>query len=712
MKFLISLRIILCVLLALLHTLICAQDANTPPLVINGVSLPANFPRFTATINEETAPGQIFITNREGIPYLMILNNNGTPYFYQLLEDHSLDFKVQANGMLTRWIGEDIRAYVVMDTNFQNLDTLRCQNGFDTDEHELQLLPNGHALMIAVEERNLSEIDPDGNPNTIVLGNHIQELDENGSVVFEWLCWDYFQLEDSFIENFDALRVDYVHINSIAVDFDGNILISSRHLSECTKINRQTGEIIWRLGGKNNQFNFINDPDQISYQHDFRPVPGKPGHYTLFDNGNQKDPHYSRALEFKLDTDNMTAEKVWEYRHYPDRYSRLMGNAQRLPNGNTLINWGDPALPKITELTPDSVIVFEADFTPAMNNYRTFRFEFEGYMLAPNLIAEPYPDRVRLIFNKFGDEGVDYFNVYGGENPDLMEWIDSSSLTWIDLFDLEDSEYYYLEVTAVDTSGLEGAASNREKVYVRNCLPGDNLIINGDFSDDDSFWIHKNIRQGVSYGSVSDSTYRFHIENAGLLASDVQLYQTDIPLIKGKEYILELDARADAARFVNIELGRAGLNWTSYSRLGQIYITQQFKHIEHTFIMEELNDLKANLVINGGVYDIDFEVKNISLRQTVISGTSQKDRTETDFLCHPNPVNKELYISFQLESTSDIHLQLFTLSGQVVETLYQGRQVPGSHEIHFNTEKLADGAYMLYLQDGSSRKSVIVLVQH
>ncbi len=245
MRFLIRKQIILSVFLALLHTLICAQDANTPPVLINGVSLPGNFPRFTSTINEETAPGQIFITNREGIPYLMILENNGTPYFYQVLEDHSLDFKVQANGMLSRWIDEDTRAYVVMDTNFQNLDTLRCQNGFDTDEHELQLLPNGHALMIAVEERHLTQIDPNGNPNTIVIGNHIQELDENGSVVFEWLCWDHFQLEDSFIENFDALTVDYLHMNSIAVDFDGNILISSRHLSECTKINRPVSMSAW-----------------------------------------------------------------------------------------------------------------------------------------------------------------------------------------------------------------------------------------------------------------------------------------------------------------------------------------------------------------------------------------------------------------------------------------------------------------------------------
>ncbi len=569
MKLKIRKQIILTGFLAVLCTLASAQDGSVPPLVLNGVSIPSNFPNYSPVIYDETAPGNIFITNRLGAPYLLIYKNDGSPYFYQLLKDYSLDFKLQNNGMLSRWIEEDIRGYILMDEHFQNVDTLICQNGLDTDEHELQLLPNGHALMIGIEERNMSLIDPDRNPNITVIGNHIQEIDENHNVVFQWECWDHFDLEDAYIDNLNALRIDYVHINSIAVDHDGDLLISSRHLSECTKINRQTGEIIWRLGGKNNQFNFINDTDQFSYQHDFRPVPGKPDHYTLFDNGNQREIKFSRVIELKLDTVNMIAEKVWEYRPSPDWYSRLMGNAQRLSNGNTLINWGDPALPKITEISSDTLLVYEADFAPKMNNYRTFRFEFGGSMLVPYLIAEPYPDRVRLLFNKFGDYGVDYFKIYGGEDPEQMEWIDSTSGTWIDLMDLADSRYYYLEVTAVDTSGLESGPSNREKVYVRNSMPGDNLIINGNFSDGESFWIHQNQGDGSSSGSVSDSVYSIHIENAGSASSDVQLFQEDIPLILGKEYILELDARADFPRMLTIELERAGTIRTNYSRHGQ-----------------------------------------------------------------------------------------------------------------------------------------------
>ena len=53
---------------------------------------------------------------------------------------------------------------------------------------------------------------------------------------------------------------DFPHMNAIDVDTDGHILLSSRSTSEITKINRDTGEIIWRFGGVNNQFTFANDP--------------------------------------------------------------------------------------------------------------------------------------------------------------------------------------------------------------------------------------------------------------------------------------------------------------------------------------------------------------------------------------------------------------------------------------------------------------------
>ena len=127
-------------------------------------------------------------------------------------------------------------------------------------------------------------------------------------MIFQWRSWDHFKITDA-TEDIDltAHTIDYVHGNSIEVDYDSHILLSSRHMDEITKINRQTGEIIWRFGGiksRNNQFLFINDLRTFSHQHDIRRLPN--GNITLFNNGNLLVPRYSSSLEYYLDEQNKT----------------------------------------------------------------------------------------------------------------------------------------------------------------------------------------------------------------------------------------------------------------------------------------------------------------------------------------------------------------------------------------------------------------------
>ena len=101
-------------------------------------------------------------------------------------------------------------------------------------------------------------------------------------------------------------------------------------MDEITKISRQSGEIIWRLGGLNNQFIFTNEnmdsdhttPTPFCYRHDIRRLDN--GNITIYDNGNFKDPNYSRAVEYQLDEDNMTATLIWEYRDTPDIFSKFL----------------------------------------------------------------------------------------------------------------------------------------------------------------------------------------------------------------------------------------------------------------------------------------------------------------------------------------------------------------------------------------------------
>jgi hypothetical protein len=345
-------------------------------------SLPPDFPAIQASVYGTPAPGRLFVTdlhfNIFGIrypSYLLILENNGNPYFYRQLTWTAHDFKMQPNGKLTYFDG-DAQAFYELNAHYDVVDSFRCGNGYTTDSHDLVLLPNGHALLMAYDTQiiDMSLIAPGGRFGARVIGLILQELDQQKNVVFQWRSWDHFQITDMWDQNLLARPVvDYAHGNSIDADPQGNLIISSRHMSEVTKISRSTGEILWRMGGRKNQFTFVNEPISFSYQHDAKLLPN--GHLTLFDNGNYHVPQFSRAVEYAIDETERTATLVWQYRLQPDVFGRLVGSVQRLPNGNTLICWGATS-PSATEVAPDGSIVWDLRFDENITTYRAYRFEW------------------------------------------------------------------------------------------------------------------------------------------------------------------------------------------------------------------------------------------------------------------------------------------------------------------------------------------------
>jgi hypothetical protein len=148
---------------------------------------------------------------------------------------------------------------------------------------------------------------------------------------------------------------------------------------------------VWTLGGVNcaqNDFEISGDPyGGFSHQHDAtlvdgvgaggsastdRPVDGRRTHnILLFDNGNLHDPPRSRAVEYAVDEEAMTAELVWS--HDDGRYTSYFGSAERLDNGNTLISWGALHDPLVTEVTRDGEQVFTLSLPPGQRTYRAYQ---------------------------------------------------------------------------------------------------------------------------------------------------------------------------------------------------------------------------------------------------------------------------------------------------------------------------------------------------
>jgi len=354
---------------------IYAQNINNE-IVLQDI--PDDLPIPTITVSNNPSPGYIFATVPfwgSGNPYVVVYDITGKPVYFKKTIDICTDFKLHANGLFT-YYDYGSKKFYALDSTFSCIDSFWTQNDFITDEHDIKFLENGSVLLIGYTNLlfDMSKIIDGGNKLASVVVNCIQEITNKKEVVFEWKAYEHYEFNDvgSSVNLTDPSFV-FSHLNSIDLDYDGNIVVSSRNLNEITKINRLNGEIIWHLGGKNNQFSFTNDTLQFSTQHSAKILSN--GNILIFDNGFDRDPKFSRVVEYRLDQLHKTAEKIWSFNNSPNIVSRFWGNAQRLENGNTFISWGFSSV-AATEVNSNNEKVFEMTFPKDVYSYRIFKFNF------------------------------------------------------------------------------------------------------------------------------------------------------------------------------------------------------------------------------------------------------------------------------------------------------------------------------------------------
>jgi hypothetical protein len=301
----------------------------------------------------------------------------------------------------------------VLNPNYTLSSTWNIGNGYEAhgaDVHEFLLLDNGHALLLSYVPGPYDLSPYGGSANATVVDMIIQEQDSAHNVVFEWSGLQHVPVTNTYISLTATGAIDYLHTNAIEFDPDGNLLISSRNTIAINKIDRNTGNILWTLGGRSNQFNFNGDPG-FWYQHDIRRLAN--GHITLFDNGNGHNPPASRFLEYAIDETNHVVTNTWQWPNNNSLYSFIMGNAQRLPNGNTLGSWS--TVNRVTEVTADGQVAY--DLGLADPTYRAFRYTWEGTPAeAPRLatVTAGNPTTATLYFAWNGATDITRYNIYAG----------------------------------------------------------------------------------------------------------------------------------------------------------------------------------------------------------------------------------------------------------------------------------------------------------
>ena len=345
---------------------------------------------FEITFDDEPTKGEIFFntvsgfgTPSEFVGYHITTHNGDSVYSKGL--DYTGVFELTESGYLSVFNG-DLTRFDILDSNYTIIDKWYATNGYTLDNHDFIKLPDGNVLFISLEYQivDMTVYDPDYSPNANVEGIVIQEFDSDHNLIFEWRSFDHIEITEALHQNLAFSAIDYVHTNSLDLDDDGHIISSHRHLDQVTKIDRNTGEFIWRFGGVNNEFIFLGDPVHFTYQHYARRLDN--GNLILYDNGNFHVPQRTYVREYTLDEVNKTATLVWVYSH-PDivgspAFWPAMGSAQRLNNGNTFINWGNRGsqtfLPSMTEVTAEGEIVWELRLTSQDNiiSYRAQKYEW------------------------------------------------------------------------------------------------------------------------------------------------------------------------------------------------------------------------------------------------------------------------------------------------------------------------------------------------
>ena len=341
----------------------------------------------------DAARGRVFVAPKRGATQQgpLILDDAGEPIWFHPLSgnDQAFDFRAQTyrgKPVLTWWQGR-MQLYRgggvgrILDARYRPVATVRAGNGYEMDAHEMKLTADGTALTMSyyVVPWDLSKLG--GRSDGLVEDNVVQEIDvETGAVLWEWHTLGSIPLGESYrpAPKEQGKIHDPWHLNSVELDAEGDFVVSARHNSALYKIDRETGAVQWRLGGKESDFE-MGRGTVFKLQHDARVHPD--GTISLFDNVSEDvkaRDEQSRGIVLEVDEDAKTASLVREFEHPDELLSTTQGSMQVLDGDGAFVGWGG-LHPEFTEFDAEGGTVFDARFVAkGVETYRAYRMPWRA----------------------------------------------------------------------------------------------------------------------------------------------------------------------------------------------------------------------------------------------------------------------------------------------------------------------------------------------
>lgn len=478
-------------------------DYNTPhpiihsPQVWSFVSEPHLHPmKITVnTFDPATSSGSIFLapygfssTAMYGQPGSLIVDNAGDPIWFRPLSSPNLmntDFRVQTfdgEPVLTFWQGtlstppaytnapggssEPGSCYYILDKTYAVIKTVSAKKGFTSDIHEFLITPSNTALLLSTKKVPM-DLRPYGGPKKgFVQDFAIQEIDlHTNKLLFFWSALEHIPLTDSYQSASSATSSDNIwdafHLNSVGLTDDvDDIIVSSRSTWTIYRINKPTGNIVWRLGGKQSSF-AIESGGEFSWQHDARFLPDNL--VSLFDDNSDgsSDPvPPSHGLILQLDLDNMEASVNRTYYHNPNISVASQGNLQSLPNGNKFIGWGQSAYYSEfngagnTEGNPALNLLYAAQMPSSNYSYRAYRHDWTGKPFYPPSIGIASSAEKTTVYASWnGSTKTAKWHVFSGPTPDKLSLVRTKAKSGFETAIHVAQKGPYFQVKALNSHG-------------------------------------------------------------------------------------------------------------------------------------------------------------------------------------------------------------------------------------------------------------------
>ena len=215
--------------------------------------------------------------------------------------------------------------------------------------HDYYELPNGNLLVASDDFGN-----DDGTVEDVIV-----EVDKTtGAIVKTFDLKKILNMEDGKSENWTSY--DWFHNNSVWYDEKTNsITLSGRHQDAVINIDYNSGKLNWIIGDKTEwsseyqKYFFTPVGPDFEWQWSQHAAMITPeGYVFIFDNGNNKskikdsyvdaENSYSRGVMYKIDTEKMTIEQVYEYgkERGSSFYSPYISDVDYLDKGHYIVHSG------------------------------------------------------------------------------------------------------------------------------------------------------------------------------------------------------------------------------------------------------------------------------------------------------------------------------------------------------------------------------------